>query len=207
MNPYQSTMARRSLWCAVLAVLTLAGETARAHEGHSHAEPAMASMQNQTSTRRSFSGAGEALELTVVYDTATAKGGASIPLRLLLADKATNEPVDGATLDLTLSGGNADVGLTAEKAGTSGAYTTTANLTEGIQYSLLVDASKGDVSDFFSVDKIALPGKMPSEPAHEAEHQEQPWPGWLPWVGLSVAVAIVGFLAGRSSRHGQKAGA
>lgn len=167
----------------------------------------MAALPDPTSTRRSFSGAGEALEVTVVYDTAAAKAGVPMQLRLLLADKATNEPVDGATLGLTLSGGDADTTLATEKAGTLGAYTTTATLSEGIQYSLLVDASKGDVSDFFPVDNIALPAKMSSEPAHEAEHQEQPWRAWLPWLGIAGGAAFVGFLLGRASRHGQKAGA
>ncbi len=167
----------------------------------------MAPLPDPTSTRRSFSGAGETLELTVVYDTAAVKAGAPMQLRILLADKATNEPVDGATLGLTLSGGDADAALTAEKAGTPGAYTTTTTLSEGIQYSLLVDASKGDVSDFFPVDKIALPAKTPSEPAHEAEHQEQPWKTWLPLLGAAAGAAFIGFLVGRASRHGQKAGA
>lgn len=163
----------------------------------------MAALQDPTSTRQSFSGAGEALELTVVYDTAALKTGAPMQLRILLSDKATNEPVDGATLGLTLSGGDTDTALIAEKAGTPGAYFTTATLSEGIQYSLLVDANKGDVSDFFPVDRIALPTKTP----FEAEHQEQPWRAWLPLLGAAAGAAFIGFLVGRESRHGQKAGA
>lgn len=198
---------RKGLWCAIVAVAAFGGGVARAHEGESHDQPAMATATSPDSARRSFSGSGDAVELTLVYDTTTVHPGAPVPLRLLLADKFTNEPMDGATLDLTLSGGEGDTNLAAAPSGAPGVYAISATLTAGKPYSLLVDVTKGSVSDFFSLDGIALPESEQMEHTGDTGAADRKPRALLPWIGAVAGAAFVGFLAGRASRHEQKAGA
>jgi hypothetical protein len=190
-----------------LSVAAFGSGLAFGHEGESHDEPVTTSSPSSASMRRSFSGAGESLELTLAYDSTVALVGAPVPLRLFLADKSSNEPFDGAQLELTLSGGEADLNLIAAPSGMPGEYAATATLAYGKTYSLLVDATRGGVSDFFSVDGITLPES--AEATHELEKApaENLSRSYLQGLALTAGAAFIGFLAGRASRHEKKAGA
>ncbi len=195
------------LWYATIIAAAVAGGPARAHEGESHDEPVMVPAPNSASVRRSFSGTGEALELTVVYDARNGITGSPVPLRLLLADKFTNKPQDGAHLELTLSGGEVDTNLTVSPTTVPGEYAAAATLSRGMAYALLVDVTLDGLNDFFSIDGIAFPveteaGHMEDEGASEKTAQVA-----LLWIGGVAGAAFVGFWAGRATRGELKEGA
>lgn len=190
-----------------LSVAAFGSGLAFGHEGESHDEPVTTSSPSSASMRRSFSGAGESLELTLAYNSTVALVGAPVPLRLFLADKSSNEPFDGAQLELTLSGGEADLNLIAAPSGMPGEYAATATLANGKTYSLLVDATRGGVSDFFSVDGITLPESVEDNHELEKAPAENRSQIYFQGFGLAAGAAFIGFLAGRASRHEKKAGA
>ncbi len=208
MNRTLFSSVLEAVWYAtIITAAAIVGGAAHAHEGESHDEPAMAPAPEPGSVRRSFSGAGDSLELTVVYDARVAMAGSPVPLRILLADKFTNMPQDGARLELTLSGGELDTNLAVSPSGVSGEYDTAATLTRGVRYALLVDVTIDGLNDFFSIDSIALPEETEAGRLDDDGASIKPARVELLWIGGVAGAAFVGFLAGRATRRALKEGA
>lgn len=185
---------KHHLWILLLCLAALP-PYAFAHEGHTHAEPVAAPTVDATTSRMSVGGWGESFELTVVYSATD--DPRALPVRLLLSEKGTNLPASDAVVALTLTGGQEDAAIEARPGAAPGAYTANLNLELGTNYSLLVDVTKGTVSDFFSIDNL----KAPVAPTTDVLYPEDAagWRRWMPHTVIGLVAAVLGFLAGKGT--------
>jgi hypothetical protein len=192
MNKYGKYFRVFILAPLVMLAITL---SASAHEGHTHAEPAAAPALDPLTNRISVSGAGELFEATIVFSNSAEEG--EVPLRVLVAEKASNAPVSDATVELTLAGGPQDLTLRPTPAGEPGVYLTTAPLASGVAYSVLVDITRGEASDFFSVDNLRK--VTPTNPV-AAHDPATDYRQWFNYALIAGAFFVIGFLAGLGSK-------
>lgn len=177
---------RRTLLCLAFATQALAAVRVAAHgdEDHGQAPPppsATADLRNATATTT-------AIELVVRWPAKAAADG-PLPLRVLASDWATNAPLEGAQIELTLSTpGQADVTESARATKSPGVYQGDVRLAADAHYALSATIVAGEL-----VDVVAIPDVEVGPPPALAE--AGPGRGGAPWRLLASATVIVASLA------------
>ncbi len=184
------TFARLVLAPASLA-LALLGDPgpARAHEGHTHAEEPAAVAVPSADAGAPRAATSELHELLVRVEPAAA--GEPAHIHLLLADPTTNEPIEGAVVEVTPAGSDSAWGATA--------------IAPGIYDAAIPDPARrldvlvrhGDEIDLISVDSLTSPEATVAPQAGT--------PGLPLWAWIAAALAalllVSGLLWRRSSRR------
>ncbi len=120
--------------------------------GNAHAtQPTPASEQTGPAAR-SLSGDGENYEIILKYSPFTT--GMDVSLTAYVLDKATNEPIQGASLAGSVSTGSENLSceFTETPQSITGAYHGTIRVESDEPYSLLFDISHGDKNDLIAID-------------------------------------------------------
>jgi hypothetical protein len=101
---------------------------------------------------RALSGSGEHYEVILKYSAFTM--GSEVSLTAYVLDKATNEPIRGATLSGSMSSGSESLPclFTERSQSIAGAYQGTIHVADDEPYSWLLDISHGDISDLVAID-------------------------------------------------------
>lgn len=168
----------------LLLLLSLLGGSARAHGGEDHGDEAAA---HGPAGARYFStfAASEQFELLLRYEPL--HPGEPAHLRLFLADFATNVPIRGAKLTLTVPE-DRTLRPTATEQG-PGEYLIEGSFPKKQAYSLTVTVAAGERADLLLLKNIAVGRELPPEEPEEVA--AQPWLSWK--TGLLLAGV---FLAG-----------
>lgn len=120
-----------------------------------------------TSESQALSGHGENFEIVLKYFTF--KPGNDISLVAYVLDKATNEPIKGATLSGSLSNGNESASVVFKETPKQlpGAYDGKVRVLTDKPYSWLFDVSLGEKSDLVAIDgfKAGEDSKSPPDQA------------------------------------------
>lgn len=117
------------------------------------------------SAPRSLSGTGENFEIILKYSSF--KPGSDVSLSAYVLDSTTNEPIKGAALSASLSGGNesSSVTFTEMPGALPGAYEGKSRILHPGPYSWLFDISLGEKSDLVAIDGFkAEPDEMAVPP-------------------------------------------
>ncbi len=101
---------------------------------------------------RSLSGNGENYEIILKYSPFTT--GSDVSLTAYVLDKATNEPIQGASLSGSMSSGSESLPcvFTETSQSISGAYHGTIRVVSDEPHSWLFDISRGDKDDLIAID-------------------------------------------------------
>ncbi len=168
-----------------LAVLTLfAPAVGLAHGGEQHGPekppPAVVARPGQ----RVASAQTENFELVVKYPEQ--KAGQPVPLRVLLSEYATNRPVEGATVELELSGPE-NLTAKAAAAGSPGVYETTVTFPKDGTYELVASITAGDIADLLPVNGVEI-----GPPRHATQARDRHAPLVPTWAWVAGAAAVLG---------------
>ncbi|WP_345232711.1 hypothetical protein [Hymenobacter saemangeumensis] len=167
----------------MLLTFLLTGGPVLAHGGEDHGAEAKPSGAAGPSYFSTFA-ASEQFELLLRYEPL--KPGEPAHLRLFIADFATNAPIRGAKLALTVPEDNT-VKLTATERG-PGEYLIEGSFPKKQAYSMTVTLSAGEQADLLLLKGIDVGKELPHD---EHEDAAQPWLTWK--TGLLLAGM---FLAG-----------
>lgn len=168
-----------------LLVVLLCPLAASAHGGEDHGEaerPAHAPGQGE----RTVYAQTERFELVLKYSSAPA--GAAMPVLVLLTDWATNRPIEGATIQLDLSG-PAAVTAQARPTRAAGVYRASASFPSEGHYALVARVTADGQSDLLVADDVSI-GR---EDATGADTRASgPHPAAWPWIaGAAAAIALL----------------
>jgi RND family efflux transporter MFP subunit len=136
-----------------LAILTLAPLAARAHGGEDHGAAPVAAPSAATGGRRSVEASSETFELVARYPARRA--GQPLPIDVIVTDFATNAPVTGAQLHLSVP----DAGVEADAtpgADLPGLYELTVTPEKAGTYSAVVSVTTADTADLLVVDAMTF---------------------------------------------------
>ncbi|MBI1948992.1 MAG: efflux RND transporter periplasmic adaptor subunit [Deltaproteobacteria bacterium] len=173
--------SRRSLLCLAFATQALAATSVVAHGDEEHGEPppppsASAEVRSATATTA-------AIELVVRWPTQAAAGG-PLHLRVLASDWASNAPLEGAHIELSLSTpGHADVVASARATKSPGVYQGEVQLPADGHYAVAATIIAGEL-----VDVVAIPDLEVGPPPVLAG--AAPARGGAPW-GVVASVMII----------------
>jgi hypothetical protein len=167
---------RRMLTLLSLCVPIAAG----AHEGESHGAARPVSTPGEE--QHVLAATGEVFEVVLKHPEHAE--GPKTPVRLLVSDSATNAPVSGAQVELTLTG--AAVQSLVPKMESPGIYIAEAELAPEVELAAVATVTRGN-----AVDVLAL-GTVHVEAEHEestaGEHSNAPL-GWGAAGGVALLVA------------------
>ncbi len=181
-----SNLARLVLAPFLVAMLLGAAAAVRAHEGHVHPEEAAVASPVSPDAGAPRTATSELHELLVRSEPAT--GDAPVHVHLLLADATTNEPIVGATLEVT-------------PAGSDSAWSATA-IAPGIYEAAIPDPTRrldvlvrhDDSLDLLTIDSATPEATV--APAVETGLRSPRLPAWG-WIGLVLAGLAALFLLQR----------
>lgn len=163
--------------------------TAGAHEGESHGEKPTVVTPGEA--QHVLAATGEVFE--VVLKHAEHAEGPKTPVRLFVADSATNAPVSGAQVELTLTG--ASVQSLVPKMESPGVYVTEAELAPEVELAAVATVTRGN-----SVDVLAL-GTVHVETEHGDDHEVADGRlGWAVAGGVALLVAAGAWWVARRKR-------
>ncbi len=192
---------KRTLTTMVAAlVLGLAG-SAGAHEGHDHGAPIPP--PSATTEERTAEAASRDLELLVRWPATEA--GQAVPMRLFVADWATNRPIAGLDLDLSFAGPGS-VEAHAEATGAAGIYEASVAFPTPGRYALTVTAVGGGQAEVLAVPGVEVGPSAAVATGHDDHDQDHDHGdhahGWLNVWTASGALALllllwVAYVAGR----------
>jgi hypothetical protein len=165
--------AARMLAVLCFSLSTLAG----AHEGESHGEKP--SMPTPGEGLHVLAATGDLFEVVLKHPEHA--DGPKTPVRLLVADSATNAPVSGAQVELTLTG--AAVQSLVPRMESPGIYVAEAELAPEAELAAVATVTRGD-----AVDVLAL-GTVHVEAEEEAHATGNGLRGWGVAGGVALLVA------------------
>ncbi|MBO9541426.1 efflux RND transporter periplasmic adaptor subunit [bacterium] len=143
---------RNFAWLFLLGLLSMTAP-ALAHGGEAHDEPPAAPASATTQATVASYAESESFELTLKSPPLAAKRHETI--KLLLADYQTNQPIEGATLELEFSGPST-VTTNATPTAEKGIYLASLELPEPGSYQLVASITHGDQADLLTVDEIQV---------------------------------------------------
>jgi hypothetical protein len=159
------------------------------HEGESHGEKPPVATAGEA--QHVLAATGDVFEVVLKHPEHAE--GPKTPLRVLVADSATNAPVSGAQVELTLTGPG--VQALVPRMESPGIYVTEAELAPEVELAAVATVTRGD-----SVDVLAL-GTVHVEAEHEEEHAaEDGWRGWGVAGGVALLVAAGAWWVSRRKR-------
>jgi hypothetical protein len=131
------------IFCAFIVVLSA---------GITHATQLAPAIEQTAQPVRSLSGNGENYEVILKYSPFTT--GSDVSLTAYVLDKATNEPIQGASLSGSMSAGSESLPcvFTETSPSIAGAYHGTIRVVSDEPYSWLFDISHGDKNDLIAID-------------------------------------------------------
>ncbi len=177
------------------ALLAAALAAALAHGGEDHgAIPPPASSDG---TDRTAATSSDELELVVRWPAREASDE-PLPLRVLVSDWATNTPVEGARVELTLTG-PAEVKVEAKPTNSPGVYEAAAKLPKPGTYAAAATVLAGEVADALALTGLEI-GPPPPAVVAEDEHDHGPPLGWIVAGGLVAGLGITVLLQRRKRR-------
>lgn len=182
-------MSSMTKWPVLAAALLSLSPGARAHGGEDHgaAPPPPAA----TDGMRKASTSTSSVEVVVRWPAQDA--GKEMPFRILLSDYATNSPIEGGTIDVTLSGPGGSEVATKASAASPGVYEAKLVPKQNGAHALSMTVSAGEL-----VDIVALSG-IEVGPPSENEVATLPHEHGIPWAtiaALAVLVVVVLVVAG-----------
>lgn len=180
---------RRGLWILPLLLLPL---VAGAHEGESHGKAPEVSTPGEEV--HVLAATGDVFEVVLKHPEHAV--GPKTPVRLLVSESATNAPVSGAQVELTLTG--ASVQSLVPRMASPGLYVVDAELAPEVELAAVATVTRGD-----TVDVLAL-GTVHVEAEHEAAHDEGHLgaePGWGIAGGAVLMVAAGAWWVARRKRR------
>lgn len=174
---------------AGLLSLSLPG-VALAHEGESHGQKPPVATPGEA--QHVLAATGDVFEVVLKHPEHAE--GPKTPLRVLVADSATNAPVSGAQVELTLTG--ASVQALVPKMESPGIYVTEAELAPEVELAAVATVTRGD-----AVDVLAL-GTVHVEAEDHDDHSamENGWQGWATAGGVALLVAVGAWWVSRRKR-------
>ncbi|MFP2905882.1 hypothetical protein ACLESD_12655 [Pyxidicoccus sp. 3LFB2] len=168
---------RRRLWMVPLLVLPL---MAGAHEGEAHGKAPEVSTPGEE--MHVLAATGDVFEVVLKHPEHAE--GPKTPVRVLVSESATNAPVSGAQVELTLTG--ASVQSLVPKMASPGLYVVDAELAPEVELAAVATVTRGD-----TVDVLAL-GTVHVEAEHEDAHDEGPSGAGLGWgIGGGAVLLVV----------------
>jgi hypothetical protein len=164
------------LWMLPLVALPL---VAGAHEGEPHGKAPEVSTPG--AEVHVLAATGDVFEVVLKHPEHAE--GPKTPVRVLVAESATNAPVSGAQVELTLTG--AAVQSLVPRMESPGIYVVEAELVPEVELAAVATVTRGD-----AVDVLAL-GTVHVEAEHEAAHEDDAHHGAeLGW-GIAGGVALM----------------
>jgi hypothetical protein len=119
--------------------------------------------------------------------------GSKTPVRLLVADSATNAPVSGAQVELTLTG--ASVQSLVPRMESPGIYVAEAELSPEVELAAVATVTRGDLVDVLALGTV----HVEAEP-EDAQAAGDGWLGWSVAGGVALLVAVGAWWVSRRKR-------
>lgn len=176
--------AARMLAVVCFSLPALAG----AHEGESHGEKPQVATAGEAA--HVLAATGDVFEVVLKHPEHA--DGPKTPVRLLVADSATNAPVSGAQVELTLTG--AAVQSLVPRMESPGVYVVEAELAPEVELAAVATVTRGN-----AVDVLAL-GTVHVEAEEESHATEDGLRGWGVAGGVALLVAAGAWWVSRRKR-------